>query len=82
MAWIRTIPEAEAEGSLAEIYKHHVDSEMKIVDHILTVHSLRPDILDAHLRLYRAVMWSPGGLARRERELIAVAVSAWNRCRY
>jgi hypothetical protein len=47
-------------------------------DHILASHSLNPDALQAHVRLYRTIIFGPSGLSRPEREAIAVAVSAAN----
>lgn len=67
---------------LARLYRSLVDPEHGVVDHVLQIHSLRPDTLDGHLRLYRSVMHSPGRLSPREREGMAVAVSARNRCHY
>jgi alkylhydroperoxidase family enzyme len=49
---------------------------------ILSSHSLNGAALDAHLQLYRTVMFGPSGLSRTEREAIAVAVSAVNECHY
>lgn len=67
---------------LARLYKACLDPEHGVVDNILKVHSLAPETLDGHLRLYRSVMHTPGALSRRERETIAVAVSAANACHY
>lgn len=67
---------------LARLYRAHVDPEHGVVDNVLKIHSLRPDTLDGHLRLYTAVMHAPGRLSRREREGMAVAVSARNHCGY
>lgn len=49
---------------------------------ILASHSLNPDALAAHVRLYRTIMYEPSPLSRAEREAIAVAVSAANDCHY
>lgn len=49
---------------------------------ILASHSLNPAALDAHLRLYRTIMFGDSPLSRTEREAIAVAVSAANDCHY
>ncbi len=49
---------------------------------MLQIHSLRPATLDGHLRLYSAAMHATHGLSRREREVIAVAVSSYNACHY
>ena len=83
IAWIEVRDQAEvkrAGGRLARLYAS-IEEDGRI-DHVLQIHSLRTDTLDGHLRLYRAVMRTPEGLSRRERELIAVAVSACNDCHY
>jgi alkylhydroperoxidase family enzyme len=49
---------------------------------ILASHSLNAAALDAHLRLYRTIMFGDSPLSRAEREAIAVAVSAANDCHY
>ena len=85
MAWIEVIDEAEVEargGHLARLYRAAVDEHTGRVDNVLQIHSLRPRTLDGHLRLYHAVMREPAGLSTREREAIAVVVSAANGCRY
>lgn len=66
---------------LARLYRANQD-EPGVVDNVLKIHSLRPGTLEGHLRLYSSVMHAPGSLSRREREGIAVAVSAFNRCHY
>lgn len=89
MAWIRIIDEDEAQASpeherLARLYRSCVDPEQGVVDNILRVHSLRPETLAGHLKLYRAALHprEPAGLSRRERELLGVAVSVANACHY
>jgi hypothetical protein len=51
-------------------------------DNILASHSLNPAALDAHLALYRTIMFGDSPLCRAEREAIAVAVTAANDCHY
>ena len=81
MAWIRVIDENEAEGELGELYGRLAPGGRK-VDHILTIHSLHPRTLQDHFGLYRTLMYGEGPLSRREREIVAVAVSAANSCHY
>jgi alkylhydroperoxidase family enzyme len=50
--------------------------------HVVSSHSLNPEVLEAHLGLYRAIMFGPSRLTRAEREAIAVCVSAANDCHY
>lgn len=75
------IPEEEAEGKLAEIYRRLVEP-WGGVDHILKVHSLNPPSLTGHFELYKTLMRGRSKLSRAEREMIAVVVSAANRCHY
>ena len=81
MAWIEMINEDEAEGDLAEMYRRLVEP-WGGVDNILKIHSLNPPSLQAHFELYKTVMRGRSGLSRAEREMIAVVVSATNRCLY
>jgi alkylhydroperoxidase family enzyme len=81
MAFIRMIAESDAEGDLAESYRRYRDPSGR-VDNILRIHSLNPPSLEAHFQLYQHLMRGPSELSRKERELIAVAVSWLNRCHY
>lgn len=81
MAWIPMIPEQEAQGRLAKLYEKLVEP-WGGVDHILKIHSLNPPSLAAHFELYRTLMRGRSNLSRIEREMIAVVVSAVNRCHY
>ena len=81
MAWIRMIPEDEAEGKLAEIYRR-LTAPWGGVDHILKIHGLNPPSLTGHYDLYKTLMRGRSKLSRAEREMIAVVVSAANRCHY
>ena len=56
--------------------------EARDYDYVLASHSLNPEALEAHLELYRVVMFGTSGLSRTEREAMAVAVSATNDCHY
>jgi len=80
MAWIEWVDERDASGKLAELYAAHRGHFG--VDHILKIHSLNPESLEHHYRLYEHLMRGPSGLSRTEREMIAVAVSRANDCVY
>jgi alkylhydroperoxidase family enzyme len=82
MAWIEVISEEEAEGYLAELYDRERLPQTNSVDNILKVHSLRPESLDDHARLYRTLMVTRGVLKPAEREMIGVVVSEINDCFY
>ncbi len=81
MAWIRTIDEAEADGKLRELYAR-IREPWGGVDNIMKIHSLNPGSLQGHLEFYRTLMRGRSPLTRAQREMIAVAVSAVNRCHY
>jgi len=51
-------------------------------DNILQIHSVHPAVMRQHYELYLEVMHRPGPLTRRQRETIAVRVSALNQCHY
>lgn len=72
MAFIRYRPESElAPGE-----------RVPDPDNIVQIHAVHPAVMQAHYALYRGVMHGPGPLSRREREILAVRVSALNHCRY
>ncbi len=49
---------------------------------VLSAQASDPDLLRTHVAFYRHVMFGPSGLSRREREMVATAVSILNRCFY
>tara|TARA_B110000438_G_scaffold271297_1_gene289070 strand:+ start:128 stop:373 length:246 start_codon:yes stop_codon:yes gene_type:complete len=81
MAWIDTINERDANGSLKDQYAKLKDSRIG-VDNILKIHSLNPESLDAHVRLYKTIMYGKSPIRRVNREMIAVLVSSINQCHY
>lgn len=72
MAFIPYVPEDELPA------RHRVPDQ----DNILRVHGVHPAVMRRHYDLYVALMHAPGPLERRQREMIAVTVSAINECRY
>jgi alkylhydroperoxidase family enzyme len=81
MAWIRMLGKDDAEGELRELYERIAPGDAPL-DHILAIHSLHPRSLADHLGMYKTLMYGPGPLSRREREIVAVAVSRANDCHY
>ena len=51
-------------------------------DNILRIHGTNPPVLRAHLALYRTIMHGESPLSRKQREMLAVVVSAINGCHY
>lgn len=81
MTYIRVIPENDATGDLKAAYDGIRRARGKVAD-IMKVHSLDPRAMKAHAETYLAIMFGPRGLTRKEREMLAVAVSRENRCEY
>ena len=81
MPRIRAIPPSEATGELREVYESITSSRGKIAA-VHTIQSLNPASIRDHMALYATVMFGRSPLSRAEREMIAVTVSAANRCGY
>jgi len=81
MPWIRTVSEDEAGGELKREYDAAVARAGRVFGIVKTM-SLAPPILRASMELYRRVMFARAGLARRQREMLAVVVSRTNACHY
>ncbi len=81
MAWIKTIKENAAQGSLKEFFQKHMTPE-GVVDNILKIHSLNVPSLQGHYDFYRILMYGKSDLSRVQREMIAVVVSVINKCHY
>lgn len=82
MAWIKEIEVNEASGKLKELYTRITVRTKGNVANILKVHSLHPEVMEAHLNLYETIMFGESGLSRAQREMIAVVVSNSNKCHY
>ena len=80
MSWISIIPPQNADEELEAAYREAVGRHG--VANILAVHSVHPEVLVRHLRLYRELMFAGSELSRAERETVAVAVSWANKCTY
>ena len=82
MAWIRTVAPGEATGLLKRLYDEAVARAGKVFN-VLRIQSLRPEVLEAGVQLYKELMHSDRSpLSRAQREMIAVAVSKANECHY
>lgn len=81
MAWIEVIMELDAKGMLKDLYDRYEEAP-GMVDNILKIHSLNVKSLKHHYDLYTHLMRGRSDLSRVQREMIAVVVSALNRCRY
>ena len=58
------------------------DEKLGFVPNVLKAYAFDPAKLGAFVAMYNDLMLAPSGLSKLEREMIAVAVSAHNRCYY
>lgn len=72
MAFIRYVSEADLPPA----------ERVPDTDNILRIHGLHPQVMRQHYDLYLELMHRQGPLTRRQREMIAVRVSALNHCHY
>jgi uncharacterized peroxidase-related enzyme len=81
MAWIKMIPEDEAENELKSWYDK-LREPWGGVDNIMRIHSINTPTLKGHYELYSSAMKGSKDLSRKRREMIAVVVSTVNQCHY
>lgn len=81
MPYIQTIDPAEASGQLKEVYNQLLESRGKVAE-VHKIQSLHPESLLQHMELYMGIMFGQSPLKRYQREMMAVVVSATNRCPY
>jgi alkylhydroperoxidase family enzyme len=81
MAYIPYVPFDEAQGLLAVLYRRYGGGR-RWLDNIIRIHSLNPPSMAHHVQLYAHLMRGRSPLTRVQREMIAVTVSAENRCFY
>jgi uncharacterized peroxidase-related enzyme len=74
-----------AEADLDDDLKAYFDKcreKLGMVPYVLQAYALRPEKLRAFGRMYNDLMLGESGLTKLEREMVAVVVSAVNRCYY
>jgi alkylhydroperoxidase/carboxymuconolactone decarboxylase family protein YurZ len=83
MASIRMVPEDEAVGRVKTVYEEIKQKfGIDFVPNLYRVMASNPGYLEANWNKVKAVMIAPGKLDRLTKEIIAVAVSAVQGCRY
>jgi len=81
MAFIEVIDYEASEGRLREIYDELIKSRGKLAN-VHTIQSLNPESIVNHMDLYLTIMFGKSPLRRVQREMMAVVVSAANKCEY
>ena len=81
MPWIHVVPLADAAGFLRQQYDAAIRRAGRIWN-IVSIMSQNPRAMKASMDFYGALMHGESPLSRAQREMIAVVVSATNRCHY
>lgn len=81
MAWIEVIAPEKAKGRLKKLYDEALQRAGRVY-HIVRTMSLSPRVMETSFAFYSSILFSPRGLTRRQREMVAVVVSAANDCHY
>ena len=81
MPYIDVIEHKDATGHLKEIYDDLVAKRGKLAG-VHKIQSLNPESIVGHMNLYMTIMFGRSPLKRYQREMIAVVVSAANKCSY
>lgn len=76
------VPDPETlDADLKAIWRKCVD-KLGFVPNVYSAYSLQPQRLRNFMAMYNEIMLSESGLSKLEREMVAVVVSATNRCYY
>jgi len=78
---VLSLPEAELSPAMAA-YFSKCEEKLGFVPNVLRAYAFDMPKLEAFVAMYNDLMLAPSGLSKLEREMIAVAVSAQNRCYY
>ena len=81
-AWITTKPGEEGGAAQRDAYDQVIDPQTGEPAHIIGVQIGNPQAMLDHVAFYRTLMFRPSPLSRRQREMIALVVSAANDCVY
>ena len=81
MAWVEVVAPEDATGLVKQIYESGRQGK-KHQSEIVTVFSLKPEIMDLRVRFGDRMTFGASGLGRLREELISVSISAACECRY
>lgn len=81
MPWIKVISRGEAKGFLKKLYDEALGRAGRIWN-IVAIMSQNPRAMKSSMELYGGLMHGRSPLNRSQREMLAVVVSAANKCAY
>jgi uncharacterized peroxidase-related enzyme len=76
------LPPADPLDDDIRAYFDKCTEKLGLIPNVLRAYAFDPAKLRAFMAMYNDLMLAPSGLTKAEREMIAVAVSALNRCHY
>lgn len=76
------IPEPGTLPEDLQKYRRVCEEKLGLVPNVITAYGMRPNKLRNFISLYNELMLADSGLTKLEREMVAVTVSAANRCYY
>jgi uncharacterized peroxidase-related enzyme len=76
------LPSADPLDADIQAYFAKCEEKLGLIPNVLRAYSFDQAKLRAFMEMYNDLMLAPSGLSKMEREMIAVAVSAENRCVY
>ena len=82
MAFISYEPEKDTARQVDNLLELYRGRKRGAVANILRIHAKNPGSMRAHFDLYSTLMLARSPLSRRQREMIALTVSAINKCHY
>ncbi len=81
MAFIDYISFDDASPELQAAYTRH-GGKNKTPANIVRISGVNPKAMEGHVAMYRALISPQSSLSRQQQEMIAVVVSAINKCHY
>ena len=81
MAFIDYIPFEDASPELQALYIKYGGAK-KVPPNVYRISGVNPSVMESHANLSRTIMYGKSPLTRHQREMIALVVSAINKCHY
>ena len=81
MSFIGYVDPEEGSPELQQLYSMYGGRD-RCPANIIRISGVNPPVMDKHVNLYRAIMSADSPLSRHRQEMIAVVVSALNKCHY
>ena len=81
MSYIGYVDFEDCSAEVQQLYARYGGSS-KCPANIIRISGVNPPVMEQHVNLYRAIVSPKSPLSRHRQEMIAVVVSALNKCHY